>query len=258
MTGSDRFEGHENALDLQGEWKVVKKGGLRNKQNYRNQKISGFQYHSLPCASKRKRNSWNQATKESVRERFNRLKEEFERTHWWVQTRSILSETFGDESECSVQCLGLGSFEQRQASLHQLACASLIQNLVKAKSCSVSDPCMTESDIQLLADLGFTFKIACNVDDIQIETGRVVLFMPHCGKELNMAILHRWVDCSEPGNVVYFGNILSSYLQSIGMVDIVLSQLVASNALVERRCPNGNISTLESAFNDLAVVRLQL
>lgn len=190
-------------------------------------------------------------------ERFNLLRGKLKLTPWWLQTYSLLLQTLGDGVEYSVQCLGLGSFEGRQASFHQLACASLIQNMIGAKSCSVSDPCMTERDVQLIADLGFVFKKACSADNTQIEAGHVILFMPHCGKELNMSILRHWVECPQPENVVYFGNVLSSYLLSNDAANEILSQLVNSKALVEKRCPDAKFSTLECAFNDLAVVTIR-
>lgn len=250
-------QGNSSVQKSDNEWSTVRKGVRRRCKQGDESKLGVMRYQTFNCTSERRRKHRSTASLVVDVQRLLQLQIELEQTRWWSDTRQILLTALRGQTVSFVQCLGIGSFEKSHSAVHQLACAISLRDLVKASSCSVSDPAMTQADIKLVIDLGLTFSPPVAVDTVKIKEGCGVLFMPHCGKKLNLNIVQRWTERMQLGNLVYIGNILSSYLLDDDLNSEALAQLITQKLLVEKRCPDAKLSTLEVAFNDLAVIYIR-
>lgn len=237
------------------EWTTITRGAPRRTQRNREPKGNVIQYHER----KSKRRQRQHTTIPAVSDQVISLRNTLVESPWWIKTSQLITESLGGEQPKFIQCLGLGSFENSQNSIHQLAFVLLLKQLLNVTVCSISDPNMTSNDKQLVCDIGLHVSDSRHIDDIVIEgsddTECGVLFMPHCGKHLNMAILECWAQRTRSDNIVYIGNVLSGYDVSENQSQL-LSCLFEREFIKEVRCPDSKSSTSEFAFNDLAVIYL--
>lgn len=203
-----------------------------------------------------------------MKNRLYSLQDELKSSEWWSGTKALILDAMGGQVPSTVilQCLGIGSFQQSKWSSHQLACALLIHDLTNAQSCSVSDPVMTDADVKLVEEIGWDVTQARPINDVIIEGDEstdswVVLFMPHCGRELIFAVLNRWLDRKQMDHIVYVGNSLRNYktqikneLYPVGQEEFERVWVAIDSQFKETLCPDCKLAPVEFAFNDLAVV----
>lgn len=185
------------------------------------------------------------------------LKQRLGASAWWADLRDKLPPH--EPRLDFIQCLGLGSFEASANARHQLALLLLMSELLAAARVSVCDPAMTAADTELVQHLGFS---AASPRQLHIMSGNGVLYMPHCGADLNLDMLRKWAarDDEREGSLVYVGNSLRGYVDTNFSIhaDLVhtVEHLIATRALNEVKCLDASKSTLATAFNSLAVVHL--
>lgn len=274
-------DSHSN--NAESEWSVVtnRKGFRKRFQKQQNPTATTIPYQTVSSSSssarrRRQQRRQRQSSTSTVspepllmNNRLCSLQDELKSSEWWSGTKSLILDAMGGQvpSKVILQCLGIGSFQHSEWSLHQLACALLIQDLTNAQSCSVSDPVMTEADIKLIEQIGWDVAQALPVNEVTIQgddstDSWVVLFMPHCERELNFAVLNRWLDRKQMDRIVYVGNSLCKYMTQIkkklypvGQEDFERARgAIDSQFFKQSLCPDCKLAPVEFAFNDLAVV----
>lgn len=240
-------------------WTVVKRGFRQRKEAPRLAHSSSISYRLLPQrAFPTKPTAVSSQTALSISQRVQQVVVALSHTQWWKHTSRLLREAVADSNLAFVQCLGLGSLENTPSTVHQLACALLVRDLFQVPTISCADPLTTCSDAEALTALGVRVAPAQPFERVQIEHcdqspggGHGVLFMPHCGIELNDAIVEKWMGLPEGRNVVLLCNVLSR--QASEAKAPRLAHLFREGRLEERECPDARVSTRELAFNDLCV-----
>lgn len=268
---------HSN--NAESEWSVVtsRKGFRKRYQKQQKPTATTIPYQTVSSSSsssRRRRQQERQHPTVSPEPLFMKnhlcsLQDELKSSEWWSGTKALILDAMGGQVPSTVilQCLGIGSFQQSKWPLHQLACALLIQDLTNAQSCSVSDPVMTDADNKLVEQIGWDVAQARPINEVTIEgddstDSWLVLFMPHCGRELIFAVLNRWLDRKQMDHIVYVGNSLCNYksqiknkLYPVGQEDFERVRVaIDSHFFKQWLCPDCKLAPVEFAFNDLAVV----
>lgn len=240
-------------------WTFVTRGPRRKKRDVEcrehNENGPVFQYKEITSVALNMQRLPSPIDWQTIRDGIVVNKTRLSTSQWWSQLHPCFVQAFGKNKVEFMQCLGLGSIERSTSSRHQLACILLLKETLGNVPCSVSDPLLTQIDHRIINSFGLTVKPAQSIYDIDICTGCGVLFMPHCGEELNIAVLSRWINRGDVTNVVLLGNKLSQYIRGDADTSLIAS-LVTDGRLVEQVCPDPKLSTFEAAFNDLCITRI--
>lgn len=248
------------------EWTVVEKGARRRKQEPTIPHDGAISYCHYPPAKLRRRG--NSASSLSPQQKTEKnvasITSALARTAWWKELSSELEVVRKGRRTCALQCLGMGSFANSANARHQLACALLMKRLlVNPPVCSITDPAMTEEDVTFACHLGFEV-VSAKSHLVRIpSTGCcTVLFMPHCGRELNELVMSQCLESGSDG-VIFIANSFSRYVTETIPArstpeSSIIQDLYDSNALCERPCADARMSTREFAFNDLAITTVDV
>lgn len=171
---------------------------------------------------------------------------------WWPRTVALLRHAFAHSNPLPfVHCLGLGSPTTTVSSRHQLAALIELASIFAVPRSTVADPVLTTDDATALHPLHVDVVPACPVDDIRLPHGPGLLFLPHCDRKLNDKVIHQLVQRPSASRPVLLANVLSRYRGGL------IEQLVNTKRLIERPCPDANLSSRELAFNDLCVITIE-
>lgn len=194
----------------------------------------------------------------------DKIKVQLQESSWWRQVEKLIENACQGRKVHSVHCLGVGSFVNSANAMHQLACALLLKGLAPDCICSITDPAMLETDLKLAHRFGVQVVPFNELNLLEpLDSLCTILFMPHCGLSLNEEIFARCFKFKFK-STVFLANIFSNYANAdmittrSGPFVQIIQHLTSSEALQERRCPDANLSTRETAFNDLAVTTVDL
>lgn len=177
---------------------------------------------------------------------------------WYTRTVQILRSVLRERRVDSVVCLGLGSPTLSKNARHQYACAAALCDTFSVDDVIVYDPACGTEDVAVAKSWGWRTGTS-ELDFIlggggADDGGVVLLFMPHCHSVLYERVFGYVRDNKGLGRVVLLGNVLqpvSSFVEA--ECSEWYCALLRSTSTCTRRCGSASDSTLESAFNDMAV-----
>ncbi|CCH60024.1 hypothetical protein TBLA_0C02120 [Henningerozyma blattae CBS 6284] len=93
-----------------------------------------------------------------------------------------------------IRCLAIGSFAEDFQARYQIAfLIKLVEVLSKDKHehivVSINDPVFTEEDMQYIHDLGDSWKVEPDLQQIERSTNKTLFFLPHAPLELTESVL---------------------------------------------------------------------
>lgn len=235
---------------MENEWKVVQNGRRARKQAFSVSHAGRIKYGQQQKTKKEKQ---KEAMRPCLREQIEEIGKALRETEWYTKTMDLLREGVARRKVVKVKCAGLGSFVESGNARHQLALAIL---LTEMSGCAgeMCDPVMSGEDVELVRGFGLEVVGQTSVDRVGVGEC-CILFLPHCGRDLNERIVR---ECGALGGdgFVLLANRLCLYIGRKWDGESAIEQMWKRGDLKEQVCPNAESSTRETAFNDLSVTTI--
>jgi hypothetical protein len=150
----------------------------------------------------------------------------------------------------TARAYGIGSLENSRISIYQFSFILILSNKFEIPKNYYFDPVSTANDLAVVESFGF---ITAGIDD-QASIGVVLMYMPHCDRNLYLEKFEKFKNYLE--HFIFISNFFSFYSFDLTFEESPLFVYSRDADRKNQRIAKRSSEIPFEAFNDLAIVRL--